>query len=47
MEKECANCLFEYTCSWAAAGEKKCCGEWKSENREGRAYEEDKAVRNA
>lgn len=41
MEKECTNCLFEYTCNWAAAGEEKCCGEWKPENREERAHEED------
>ena len=29
MEKDCTNCLFEYVCSWAAAGDKGYCDSWK------------------
>lgn len=33
MERNCSNCLYEYTCSWKPAGDKDCCEEWKTEEK--------------
>lgn len=29
MDKDCTNCMYEYTCSWEPAGEKGYCEKWK------------------